>query len=1227
MPDDNPSITVSDLDTKKLAFLSKWLGKNAIVSKGIAKALRRKMLSKTKVRDYQDNIKKQYVAYVNAKQKTDALLGDLVTKYSAYWDQMEDLKIRIQQTEAEIRDIASRVHNAPGDSPEFEEGTQRLSVIQGRLATIDMRAGVTAEAIDRRREDLSEEEQRKANAALLLDRINMASRQLEGMRELNGESVLTPALVKRSIEGDDEAENTRAAAVSALEGIHTGLAETLEELRGEAAAEDTTSDRLTELGSDLTSAMRAAESNRAAPIRDLLSIVEEMRDGVLDRLTELAGRDPVAGREVARQAQMDETVDKLQTGIDALTDKITSVTGRLDAADGFKERQRLAEELRAIEAQKAGLQQRQDQLIAYKEQTADRIDRIEGIAAKGAAVNLLMAAIRDGSPTPEDAFQAYLQSKPVDARHIEPAAPTNSDSSRYKEEVLERLDTDLATYTKASETVVPEARMFLSEPDITHINQDQLATLTMMITNAKALATAGKYDEAEMLRTDALALYHTFAASRHFALPTPQAASPDPFDAFDRTLVSVGVLLDTLWGKGGDTDNALRDRLSDIKAMRDAQKLQADPDLSAATEALSTLEGDIVNATVPDSDPVVVETDNAAKAAAVAKAAEIKREMLDIFQTREITDLSLLADLPEDRVIAITEPNGEKKFFEIKMKEASDSNLMIDRRGDEFKNVPREDMTRLRQQMQMLELLSETNAPGCADMLDAATAAAQELLEQIKDGDAYKAAYDEITRVSDYLAAVKTRVLFEDWRPEGYGADKAAFDRLKDSWEGSKKPADVVREARALHDKFDQIHKPAAESLREDHGVAKRKLDEIEQDLSADKNGTEANVGAKIAQLTKMKPEDLFANTSINLDAKTEEEKAQLQAAPDIIRGALAYLKDADKRFSGAQGKVRATLLELREALETRSRPSVDEVQRRADALSAELAGSLVELDNLLANKASDPEGFLLGMAAFLGEAQEGTMEARNDYEFAEEQKRLCKEERKKVKDWLEENSLETHANYTEYASIAAALDGTYDAIGQNLKSSKDYKRAGQDYMDATKNWRDLFADVTNAQEIAMREWFFDFAAWQTKMRSSVAKVAVAAGKVQEMLNGKFSDDERKDEDEAKAAVAAVNAVLNMCQGDKTGVLVFDPVVTQRLANLRDPDHADGQLPLKEKKAIIAQLREDSLKQVRRIRTRLETDPAFEVYRNNPLDRGQTWVQLTATMLNMETEILKHLAP
>ncbi|TNJ48377.1 hypothetical protein [Phaeobacter sp. B1627] len=1227
MPDDNAPITVSDLDTKMLAFLSKWLGKNAIVSGGLAKRLRRKMLSKTKVRDFQDNVKRQYVEYVNAKQKTDGLFRELMTEYSGYWDQMEDLKIRMQQTDAELQDIARKVHNAPGDSPAFEAGTAQLRAIQYRIATIGLRAGITAEAIDRRRENLSEEEQRRASAALLLDRIKEAGQQLAEMKAFTDESVLTPALVNRSIAGDDEAEDTRAGAVGALDGVHAALAEALEALRAEAIAEDTTSDRLTELGAELTSAVRTASSDRAAPIRDLLSVVEEMREAVLDRLTELAGSDPVAGREVARQVKMDETVDRLQTGIDALSAKITSLTGKLEAAEGFKEKQRLAEELRGIETQKAALQERQDQLVAYKEKTADRVGRIEDIAAEAAAVNLLMAAIRDGTPTPEEAFQAYLESKPPDARTVKEAASSNSDSSTFREQVLARLDMDLATYTKSSETVVPEARMFLSEPEITRITQEQLGTLTMMINNAKSLASAGKYNEAEMIRTDALALHTDFVASRHFALPKPQAEAPDPFEAFERTLTSVAVLLDTLWGKGGDADGALRARLSDIKDMRDAQKLRADPDLSVATQALSALEGDIVNATVPDRDPVVLEKDNAAKEAAVAKVSEIKREMLDIFQTREITDLSLLANLPEDHVISITDSNGEKKFYEIKMKESSDSNLMIDRRGEDYKNVPREDMTRLRQQMQMLELLSDTDAPGCAKMLEDATAAVQELLEQVQDGDAYKAAYDEIKRVAEYLADVKIRVLFEDWRPDGYGADKAAFDRLKDGWEGSKKPADVVREARALYDRFDQIHKPAAESLREDHATAKKKLDEIEKDLSADKKGTEANVGAKIAQLTKMKPEDLFAGTAINLETKTDEEKAQLLAAPDIIRGALSYMREADKTFAGAQGKIRATLLDLREALETRSRPSVDDVQRRADALSDELRRSLVELDALLANKASNPEAFLLGMAAFLGEAQKGTMEARNDFEFAEEQKRLCKEERKKVQDWLDQNSLETHANYTEYTSIAAALGGTYDSIGRNLEASKDYKRAGQDYMDATKNWRDLHDDVTNAQVIAEAEWFFDFDAWQTKMRASVAKVAVAAGKVQEMLNGKFSDDERKDDDEAKAAVAAVNTVLNMCQGDKNSVLVFDPAVTQRLANLRNSDHADGQLPLKEKKAIMAQLREDTLKQVRRIRTRLESDPALEIYRNNPLDRGQTWVQLTATLLNMETEILKNLAP
>ena len=605
----------------------------------------------------------------------------------------------------------------------------------------------------------------------------------------------------------------------------------------------------------------------------------------------------------------------------------------------------------------------------------------------------------------------------------------------------------------------------------------------------------------------------------------------------------------------------------------------------------------------------------------------MKEDLLKIHQTEEITDLSKLGTIPADHVITMVGEDGEKTFYEIKMKEGQDSNKMVDTRGKDYKNVPREDMIRLREQMQMLEMLSDLETPGSAEMLAQATEDAKALLEQVNDGDAYKAAYDAIKRVDDYLAKGKVKAMFATWRPEGYGADIASFDTLKSSWEGSKKPADVEKLADAFHKKFEETHFPAAEHLKASHAKAVEKLDQIEQDLSSNKKGTEANVGAKIAQLTKMKPEDVLAGTSVNLSEMEEEEKQALETAVATIRGALAYLKDADKKFAGAQGEVRATLLELRQSLETRSQPTVDDVTTRANALSTKLQRSLETLDALISNKATDPQAFLLGIAKFLGDAQKGTMEARNDYEFSNEQKRLAEVERKKVQDWIKKNSLKTHRNYTEYKSIADALEGTFSAIETNLKASSDYKRSGQDYMDSAKNWLDLYNDVTNVEAIRTREWSFDFPAFERKLAASVGKVAAAAAKVKEMLGGKFSDDPRKDDTAAKGAVAAVNSVLDLCQQDKSGLLVLDTGVSVKLTNLNNPDHDLGKLDLKEKKAIISKIREDTLKQVRRIRSRLESDPAFEIYRNNPIDRGQTWVQLTATLLNMETTILKDLAP
>lgn len=1227
MPDDNAPITASNLDHEMLGFLAKWLGKTAIVSSGLAKRLRRKMVSKKKVREFQDNIKEQYVAYVNKKTEVETRARALRTDFAGYWDEMDDLRIRLEGVEADIFTIDTTVINAEADDPQFEWGADELVLRDIRLAGIRHRARQTAQAVDARLAQMADEIRIKALQDKLLERISAAETTLAALESLDDQGALSPALIKQSLD-DVELDGTRSDAVDGLAAAHGALAARLTELRTAAGAEDVSEEAIGTLGTELTTALGACETGRAPHIEALLELDGDLRDAALDALAEFAASDPVAGREVARQDKIDTTSENLGRGIDALTADIASLTRKLTDAEGFKEKQRLAKQLQQAKDQKAALEQRRAQLAAYEDQAADRLDKIKGITVKAAEINLVMAGIRDGRPSPEEALQAYLETKPEDQRALPPVGPTESDSSAYRADVIKQLEADKAKYLVSSRTIASEALLFLGEPQVTQISDAQLATLNMMLDNAITLAGQGKYSEAEFLRQDAMRMHLEFRGSRSFALPQPPEPPVDPFDAFDRTFKSVSVLLDKLWGRGGDVDGALRARLDTVKGLRDEQTTQSPPDLSAADIALAELESDILEADVPAVSEAVEKADNDAKDAAREKVDAIKLELITIHDAQEITDLSRLADIPADHVLTIEQSNGEKKFYEIGMKEASDSALMVDKRGKDFKDVPRADMAKLREKMQTLEMLAELETPGSAAMIEAATADAQEMLDQVKDGDAYKAANDAIKAVDDYLAKKSVKKLYAEWRPEGFGADLDGFGKLKSGWEGSKKPAEAKAAAEAFLAKFQGAHKTAAEKLRDDHAAATETLDQIEKDLSADKKGTEANVGAKIAQLSKMTPEEILSGNIINLNGKSEEEKEALRQAAETIRSAVTYLKTADKKFAGAQGKSRETLMALRQELETRSQPTVDQVIAKADALNTELIDALAELERLMAEQATNPEAFLLSMAQFLGQAKEGTEAATAEAADVIEQKRLCKEERAKVKDWIGDNANKTgHRNFKEYKSISDGLETAYKAIGKNLETSNDNKRAAQEYKDSAKNWRDLHADVTDSQQFATGEWFFDFDAAQTKILASVAKISAAAAKVQQMLAEKFADDERREDTEAQAAVAAVHQVLALCQRDKDGFLALDGAAGTKLANLLDPEHALGQLPMKEKKAIVGQLREDTLKQLRRIRARLESDPAFEVYRNNPMDRGQTWVQLTATLLNFETTILKDLAP
>ena len=790
----------------------------------------------------------------------------------------------------------------------------------------------------------------------------------------------------------------------------------------------------------------------------------------------------------------------------------------------------------------------------------------------------------------------------------------NEISPAMKSTILKNIAAAEELFKTAAKTVRSEAKLLLIEDDVTEISDDQCKTLLNILAGAKRLANNNQLDDAEALRAEAVSLRLKFESARSFPLPPVPDPTAEPTDALDEKIKTVTVQLDKVWGQGANVDK-LREKLEKIKGDRNKYDVDSDIDLEQIDADLTQLQAEILDIDIPDTDH---EEDEAAKALAKDQANEMAKKILEVFKTKKL-DESKLKEIPADHVIAVNN-NGTIEYHQIQMKEDDSSNKFVDEHGKKFKHVPLEAMTKLRESMQTLEMMSQIDVPGSASLVEQAVKDAQELVEQVTDDKAYEDAKKAIDEVQKFLDANKVKSIFADWRPDNYGTKVQGFENLKAQWVDMV-PADAKSKAETFKTDFESLYQKAQE-LKSLHDDATKLLDTIEVDLSAKNKGDEANIGALIAKLTKLDPTKLVEQVTKNAKNLQDEDIAD---SVEKIKKSITYLKSVDKKFAGDHGENRVELHKLRQELETRSLSSVQSVNQRAKDLKKKMAAQLNNLKTLIAVKDTYPLNFLKGVGDFLGTVAEGTKSAEENTKAVEAQRKSAETAMKTMKDWLGVKSNESKPNFVEFKSIAQGLETRHDAIKKSLDLSNDLKRALEEYEESEKNWVDLYADAT-AETVEPKVTAFDFQKASGRIANAVASVGSAATEVKSAIGKKLADDEeRKDQKSSQDAVKAVQDVLDLCSADNvTSGMAFEGALAKTLSRVLPENSV---LSDKERKDLLAKLREDSLKDLRRMRSRLDSDPALEIYRNNPIDRGQSWVRLSGTILKLENEILTQLKP
>ncbi|TDK53681.1 hypothetical protein [Antarcticimicrobium luteum] len=1108
---------------------------------------------------------------VLAKIEAIGIRYDL-TKVPEQKDKCETLKRRHLE-------IVTLVRAAPEDAPVFEQGTTDMRTL-GNL--VDALAGEVGEAIAALAPPATTEVFDEALAGV--DRI----------AEFRDHPTLSPSIANKRL-ADDGADAKRATALQE----HTRLC-------GAARVQITgLRDRFVAVGqgADLEKQARIAVMDLGAalePVHAALSAaVSTAATAALEEMEQ--GGDEVAARELARSDRLKADAERLDGALVKIDEKIDGLRQEVEGAEGFQEKRALLAQIAAETERRDALEERARQMDAYRASAAQRVEKMLAAEALQAAAQERVAEVDPDGDDLDTKLAEWSGQRPDGAKAIVPLDPdgdlSGKELQREQEVILANIVYLKTAVERSAAKIVVDAKLYPDEADLTEISAPQKVSLLKMLTLAESLCDKGKHAEARALHADVQSLWRSFIDARSFVLPDLPEDGPDLGKRVERSVKQLSAAIERLWGMGGD-DGPFRDRLDAIKRAAETAGTQEAPDYRPILADIDAMERDLALALRQAAQ--LSPEDEQSKEQAAKTASKIATALLSLYRTEVISEGDVAGVHPNDLLVVLKD-DGRKEYHRIRLRDDE----TVQRRED--KSIPREAIDALRQQMQMLDQMAASDTAGSAEAVAAAAKKADEMRAAIAEGG------DDYKRVTTALQAFDKKMAdkkLQEWRMNGTEPLTARKEKFASGYAASMLPADAANEAEQLLSEAETLI-AATGPLKEKYGTVKVRLDGIENKLSAKPKGDDPTLGKVLADLIKNGP------AAVSTGPLSIPEMAEVQRLQKEIVAALDKIKALGQHGTGVQGAFRKSLGEVRKTLETKSEQGVLKAEQDAATLEQQVDA---ELARVQVRPSVDPMAYLRQIAALT----KGAAKACEDKDAAQTRAGELRETAK-----------------TELAAAKTALDGAtrlaskveykavYDSLESQYKSADKAWNNGKGDAEATisafepviSNAKELAADLGQLTTVRTGGERVDLDGFETALKVNMGKVAeaaLAAGTVMTTLAAQ--SEEQTGDDDLDAAMTKVRTILGEV-GGLANVIAFPPGLQVGIDMvLAETDPA-------KKKADMAILREKVLSEIRKIANRIEEDPALEVYRDNPFDHGGSWPQFRATLLALETQVLKSLNP
>lgn len=852
----------------------------------------------------------------------------------------------------------------------------------------------------------------------------------------------------------------------------------------------------------------------------------------------------------------------------------------------------LRRDIKAKTARRGEILDRKGEFNVYRNTAAERVEKIKRVPldeAKG----------QNFADNPLAALQAVSADWPLAKLGAEHKDLLLGGKDKLGKEQQGRLQKLRGNIDISSERVSVDAKMFPSEPDLTDLTLKQYGILNAMLDQAQNFGDTGKLAECQALIIETEKLWQVMVGSNKFVTPTQEDAQPSLRKRVDKAVGALTVAIDTLWAKGGDDNDDLRNKLDVLKTGM-AIKGKGRIPLADAESRLALLKAEVLSADVPE--PQLTQAEAATRGKAADTHGKMQTALTDLFKTKKV-DETKIGDIPRDKLLTV---NGTKgvEYYEIDTTRGG----TVDKVDD--KHIPPAVIQALFQQASTLEVLLETAPPGSEETVAAATERANAMLKNAQEGG------PDYDYVAKQIKAVDQLVPKDpvEWVPAGLTDARIGYDSFKKTYVAQMTAAEARVAIGDYTKTFQQMSLKQGE-LKVSHDKVEAKLKLLDAELKGGKGASNGNPAKVLAELLKQGPTKLLAGMGTSAPLSRDELQAW-NTLEQQLKDDLRALGEV-KKGEGVEGEFRNRLKGAYQSLGTKSAAGIAKTDTECDKIRSELDAALKVVADA---KPSDGKAYLEKLAAFLHGARVGAdARIKAETDLAEVTKAV--EGALTKAEGMLDMKKKTLKSYTEYKAVYDSLKVQMKTAETAYKGSDNAEKALSDVKLVQSSVDELVKELKNLNPIETpKDGSLAMDDWQKTLSDNIAKVGSAAEAAANAMLQKAQEDPQQAPYLPLATKVA--DALKLAAGNNVKKLAtFSPAVIKEMTK------AVAEQDAAERKKLFAITREMALAEVRRIRKSTEDDPALKLYRDNPFDHGIGWAQYIVTLHLLEKKITTSLKP